>query len=156
MGPRVCFDSDSWISILNQETHVDLESLMVWAKKIQEGKATLLVPAIVSTEVGADPDDSKLIQFENAMKQPYVEQIDITHAIGMKAGKLRRDVLNHGWKLRTPDAIVVAAAETFRASYVISTDKDVLRLDGNFGLRAKIGPPSTGFDMPLFDQGHNP
>lgn len=152
MVPRVCFDTNAWISILNQESHIDLDSLMLWAGKVQDGKATLLVPAIVSTEVGAGPDEASIRQFENALKQPYVEQIDITHSIGLRAGKLRRQVLDHGWKLKTPDAMVVIAAETFRANFILSTDKDVIRLDGNFGLRAKIGPPSTGLDLPLFDQ----
>lgn len=151
MAVRVCLDTCAWIDLLNSNEEADLESLRGWAREVDQKRAILLVPAIIACEIACGPDEARISQFEAFLKQPYVEQLDVTAVIGQAAGRLRRQVLNERMKLRTADALVVITADHYRADFIISTDNDMLRMDGKYGIRAKIGPPATGHDQPLFD-----
>lgn len=149
---RVCFDSSIWNAIINQEEEHDLLSIQSWIKMIELGKATLLIPSIVITELAAHPIQDRVKLFELFLLRSDVEQLDITSAIASNAGKLRRQVIGAGQKMKTPDALIVAAAAYHRADLILSIDPHILRCDGKFGLAPKIGPPATGHDQPLFDK----
>lgn len=147
---RICFDTNAWISILENEPHADLASLGAWMDAATRGEATLLVPTIVATEasVGKSATSTSIDQFEKVLLNPFVDVLDLTAVIAISAGKLRRQVLDTKRKLRTPDAIVIASAILYGADFIISTDADVLRLNGFPGIKPVIGPPATGLKQP--------
>lgn len=142
---RVCFDTSAWTAILNSESVHNVAALRRWMERVEQGLAILLVPAVVITEVAAGPDELQVQGFRNVLLQPYIEQLDITTAIAIRAGQLRRDVINDSMKLKTLDALIVAAAEHHRADFLISLDeRHIIRMDGKYGLTMKIGLPRTG------------
>ena len=152
MPVRICFDTSVWLAIFNGEEEHDLPSISEWLARCDRGQATLLIPAVVSAEAATGKSPEGVAIYEAATKRPYVNLIDITHTIAMDAGHLRRRVLDAGMSLKTPDAIITAAAERFHANRLISVDKHILRMNGNYGLRATIGRPADGLDrLDLFD-----
>lgn len=120
-------------------------------QRIEQGGAVLLVPGVVITEVAAGPDELKIEAFRKTLLQPYIEQLDITTGIAIRAGQLRRAVIAESMKLKTLDALIVAAAEHHRADILISVDeRHMIRMDGKHGLSMKIGLPHVGLPaMPI-------
>lgn len=113
--------------------------------RTENGFATLLVPSVVITEVAAGPDRAQVQHFKQVLLQPYIEQLDVTTPIAIFAGELRRQVINDGMKLKTLDALIVAAAHHHRADILISCDGNhIVRMDGKYELFMKIGLPRTG------------
>ncbi len=145
------FDSSVWNSHLNEEATVDILSVQGWLKKVERGDARLLVPSIVITELAAHPDRLKLDAFEKALMHTSIDQLDITPAIARLGGQLRRAVIDQKMKIKTADALIVVAGDYYNADYILSFDPGILRCDGKFGIRAKIGPPSCGHGEPLLD-----
>lgn len=123
---------------------------------MEQGQAVLLVPGVVITEVAAGPDPVKVENFKNVLLQPYIEQLDITTSIAIRAGQLRRLVLDEKMKLKSLDALIVAAAEHHRADILVSVDQNhIVRMNGKYGLAMAIGLPSIGLppaQMTLFAQ----
>jgi predicted nucleic acid-binding protein len=148
---RVCFDSSIWNAILNAEEDKDLVSIQGWIKKIEAKNATLLVPAIVVTELWTHPDEEKVKLFEAFLLRDNVSRLDITNEIAKNAGRLRRLVVQDKEKLKTPDALIVVAADYHHATYILSVDKHILRCNGKYGLKATIGLPSLGHNQGLLD-----
>ncbi len=147
---RFCFDTSAWIAFLNSEEAHDLDSIKAWMKKFDSGQARMLIPSIVVSELFAGPATEKAEIVEKFMLRPEVEALDITPPIAKIGGVLRRSVINDGMKLKTPDALIIAAADYHKADYIISVDSHICRMDGRFGLTSKIGLPITSHELPLF------
>ena len=149
MGSRICFDSSVWNAILNNETHRDLFSIQAWVAKVEKGEARLLVPSIVICEIAAHPDVKQVILFEQMLNSVHVEQLDITTPIAKKAGELRRLLLANKLKIKTPDALIIAASDYHKANYIFSFDDGILRCNGKYNIAAEKGLPSKGHNQPL-------
>lgn len=149
---RVCFDTSAWSALLNREVDKDLESLDSWLKRIDLNRAILIVPAIVLCEAYAHPDQNMVDRFEGALLRSNVELIDISMSLAKAGGLLRKAVKADGMNIKTPDAIVVATANLFRADYLITCDsRHIVRMDGKYNLSPKIGLPAVGHDQSLFE-----
>ncbi len=150
---RVCLDSSVWGGIFNQDQPKHQISLGAIVDEFDKGKISILIPSVVVTEVAAGPDRSKINTLLQFATRTNVEQIDITTTVAVEAGLLRRNIQNSvRWKLKTLDALIVAAANHFRADVIVSCDDGIARLDGQFGLTPKICTPNDYFSsvQPLF------
>ena len=147
---RLCFDSTVWNALLNDESDKDVDAIRSWMQVISDGKAELLVPAIVVSEVFANPDQAVLSLFEKLLMRSCIVNIDVSQTIGQKSGLLRRKVLKDGKKLKAFDSLIIAAAEHYSAKMIFSYDTDFLRCTGKYDIQAKICRPEDGHDHPLF------
>ncbi|MGB7328203.1 MAG: PIN domain-containing protein [Rubripirellula sp.] len=162
MVTRVCFDSNAWIALLNDESDKDLGSLREWLTIAARRDARLIVPAIVAAEVAVNPDLAAVSTFESLMQRPEIDVVDITTTVASFAGKLRRQTLNANKTnksiktVRMIDALVIASSHLSGADYLLSHDIGVQKLNGMFGIAPQIGPFDTGLPkMPLFDDNLN-
>ena len=147
---RLCFDSTVWNALLNNEPNKDVDAIRSWMQFIVDGKAELLVPTIVVSEVYANPDQEVLLQFERLLMRSSIVNIDISQSIGKRSGLLRRKVLNDGKKLKAFDSLIIASAEHYSAKKIFSYDADFLRCNGKYDIQASICKPEDGHDHPLF------
>lgn len=116
-------------------------------------KLILIVPTIVICELAASDKQITADDFSRLLLRSNIEQADITLPIAIAAGELRKavrsDTSTDGKKnLKTPDAIIVAAANHLRADFLISGDAHMLRMDGKYGIRCKICPPASFVQQP--------
>lgn len=140
---RICFDTCSWSGFLKGERHHDLASLSAILKLYDQEKIILLIPAIIICEIATADNPSLVTTFELAIKRDNAEQLDITIPVARFAADIRR---LSSKSVKTPDALVIAAAHYYGADLLVSSDTRILSLDGQFGIKCKIGEPSAVFD----------
>lgn len=148
---RVCFDTSVWIAILEKDQDHDLASITGWIDRVDRQKATLLFPTVVLCELFSSRDDARQRIIDLYLQRPNVELLDLTLSIAKAGALLRVDADSDRLKLKTPDALIIASASHHRADILISCDRGIVRLDGQYGIKCKIGLPACGFDQPLFD-----
>ena len=140
---RICLDTCSWSGFLKRESHHDLDSLAAILRLYDQEKIILLVPSIIICEIATADNEALVTTFELAIRRDNAEQLDITVAVARIGGDIRR---NSSKAIKTPDALVVAAAHYYGADLLVSSDERVLSLDGKYGIKCKIGLPSVVFD----------
>ncbi len=142
--PRLCLDYSAWMAVFNQDHPTEMVSLEAMVTAFDKGTICLLIPAVVITEIAAGPP-SQLATVQSFVLRSNVEQLDITFPVGVAAGQLRAAAKAAKLKLKTPDALIVAAANYHRADFIVSVDSDICRMDGKFGLTSRIGKPNDYF-----------
>lgn len=150
MTHRICLDNCAWSALVRNEDNKDLSSLREWFVLAEAREARIIVPTIVVAE-GATKSDAKARDtFLRAMDSRFIELVDLTKTVAEYAGQLRRQTIEANArgeairKLKTPDAIIIASAHLANVDYLLSSDDDIIRMNGMFDLSPTIGPFSTG------------
>ena len=160
MTYRICLDNCAWSALVRNEDRKDLASLREWFELAEAREARIIVPTIVVAEGATKSDEKARTTFLLAMDSKFIELVDLTKTVAEYAGQLRRQTIEANArgeairKLKTPDAIIIASAHLAHVNYLLSSDDDIIRMNGMFGLSPIIGPFSTGLPkrtQPMLD-----
>jgi len=98
------------------------ESAVAALRRLIDSGAELVVPASVYAEILVGPfrrNEDAAVEVETFLSDIGVRIEPVTPQISRSAARLRAA---YGSKLRLPDALVIATAETLRADRVLTTD----------------------------------
>ena len=121
-----CWDTSVFLAWINEENGAPLADIQLIAEEIESGKAVLVVPVTIATEVlGSKMSPTQRNKFELFLKRPEVVVAETTLAIARKAGAIRDEGLlrNPKLKVKTPDATIVATAIIYQCDALHSLDK---------------------------------
>ena len=133
--PKYCWDTNVFLSHFKGEAESKEPQMLGVIDEIHSGRAILVVPVIVYTEMLSAKNSEKIMgQFSEFLLRPNVQVATITLAIAKKAESIRSKGLKEKPNervLQTPDAIFIACAITYGVDMFHSFDKAMLQLNSH-------------------------
>ncbi len=135
MSRIYCWDASVFLAWLNggeNRPSEKLANLRAAVDDIDKGRAMLITPSTVSTEVWESriPDEEKRNWYINVFKRENVQKIQVSDPIAKIAGQLREECKVAGVSLTTEDALYLATGIVYKADEIHSFDADFLRVNG--------------------------
>lgn len=132
--PIYCWDSSTFVAWLYEEASAPLSDIELVVAEVDSGKAYLIVPAPVYSELFMDSlDDKQRDLLDGFLNRSNVVSVDLTIVISKKASSIRERARREQPKrnLKNPDAQIVATAILHKANVLHSLDKGLLKLNGH-------------------------
>jgi len=126
---KYSWDTSVFIAWIAEEQDKPLADIQVVVEEINFGKAVLIVPVTVYTEIlRTKYTQEQLDKFDGFLKRSNVIRVDTTFPIAQKASRIRGMGEAENRKIKTPDAIIMATAILYKADVLHSFDPDQLNL----------------------------
>jgi len=133
--PVYCFDTSVLLAWFKEEKDAPLNEIESLINDVHTGKAVLLVPATVVTEI-LDVNNSASEQLEEFLERDNVVHCDITLPVSRQARKVRErgatlPKKHQARKIKTPDAQIIAVAIVYEADALYSMEPKHHSLSGS-------------------------
>jgi predicted nucleic acid-binding protein len=140
---RYSWDTSVFIAWMAEEQDKPLADIQVVVEEINTGKAVLIVPVTVYTEIlRTKYTQEQLDKFDGFLKRSNVIKVDTTFPIAQKASRIRAMAEAENRRIKTPDATIIATAILYKAEVLHSFDPHQLNLDqSNIVDGLRISPP---------------
>jgi len=128
------WDTSVFLAWLQDEVRApaEMEGLAEIASMIDRQGAVLITSVVTKTEVLQSNLDAKACAaFNEIFKRSNFQLCDVTEAISDLASEIRDHCRHDGRKLKTPDALHLATAITYKVNEMHTFDDKLLILDGS-------------------------